>query len=709
MREWMRRMLLSVLLATMLISTVFAPEALAATVTKTEKTYEIAVVFDNSGSMYLNPAWCRAKYAMQIFASMLNYDNGDVLKIFPMWAVTTDGSTPQTGGSYAGIEIRNRDDIQKIWNLYTVEALGTPFAPVTEAYQALQQSSAKEKWLIVLTDGAFNEEARNENATIELQSRLSALASQDIKVQYLGFGSAQTLTADPSKNFFTKKSDDKSLKTDLINICNSIFQRSVLPAKFNKGGTLSLDLSMKNVIVFAQGAGARITGLSDANGKAMNVALDSGAVTYSTVTAGGRYANAEKDTSLAGQVVTFSDCPKGTYTLQTTGADAIEIFYEPNVDISMSMTDSDGQTVDYQSGQIPAGDYTVSYGIVDAVTGDDVTKSELMGNDVSLTSYVQTSDGTKVDFTNGGTLTLKPDSATKLVINGRYLKDYTISTEDDPTMFPPLSISLPEMQSLSAKLSTEQANAWYQTQKQDEWKPIRLDVALDGQPLSDEQISAMTPSITFSPAREYTCTPIPGESAYEIKFWDGGKIETGNYTVAAEVSQTDEFGQVNTAKDKLGFDVQNYSKIWEWLFWLLLLVALALLIVFILTRKAWPKMMYFTTDRKSGLVRTGKNMNIVGGAFPSILNCTAEKLTNVYQRGGRRAGVRIVKVSPHISVKSFKIGTYPEYTRQGSEFLDSGGKPFSPINLKNNTTIKVEFRNDNKLPIDGRVFVNRKR
>ena len=76
----------------------------AAVITKTEKTYDIAVVFDNSGSMYQNQAWCRAKYAMEIFASMLNYNNGDTLKIFPMWEVTRDGSTPNEGGSFEGFK-----------------------------------------------------------------------------------------------------------------------------------------------------------------------------------------------------------------------------------------------------------------------------------------------------------------------------------------------------------------------------------------------------------------------------------------------------------------------------------------------------------------------------------------------------------------------------------------------------------------------------
>ena len=168
----------------------FSMRSYAATVSKVSKTYEIAVVFDNSGSMYNDQSWCRAKYAMEIFASMLDYGNGDVLKIFPMWEVTTDGTMPASGGSYSAIEIRNSADINKISNMYTVRPSNTPFAPVSEAFQVLQTSAAQEKWLIVLTDGKFNEEARGQSAAIDLQSRLSQLASSAVKVQYLGIGSA---------------------------------------------------------------------------------------------------------------------------------------------------------------------------------------------------------------------------------------------------------------------------------------------------------------------------------------------------------------------------------------------------------------------------------------------------------------------------------------------------------------------------------------
>ena len=60
--------------------------------TKTRKSYEIAVAYDNSGSMYLSGStrWSLAKYSMEIFASMLDYEAGDKLTIHPMHEVTVD-------------------------------------------------------------------------------------------------------------------------------------------------------------------------------------------------------------------------------------------------------------------------------------------------------------------------------------------------------------------------------------------------------------------------------------------------------------------------------------------------------------------------------------------------------------------------------------------------------------------------------------------
>ena len=38
-------------------------------------THDIAIVFDNSGSMYENESWCQALYSIEVFATMVDYDH----------------------------------------------------------------------------------------------------------------------------------------------------------------------------------------------------------------------------------------------------------------------------------------------------------------------------------------------------------------------------------------------------------------------------------------------------------------------------------------------------------------------------------------------------------------------------------------------------------------------------------------------------------
>ena len=89
--------IVSLLLALLLVLSVFPVSSSAATVTKDEVTRAIAIVFDNSGSMYEDTtvlqnkpdapyAWCRATYAMQAFANMMNPN--DQMLIYPMHPIT---------------------------------------------------------------------------------------------------------------------------------------------------------------------------------------------------------------------------------------------------------------------------------------------------------------------------------------------------------------------------------------------------------------------------------------------------------------------------------------------------------------------------------------------------------------------------------------------------------------------------------------------
>lgn len=137
----MRRLLCSLLAALMLLPWVMQG-AWAAGGTREVKSREIAVVFDNSGSMYDagNTAWCGAGYAVEVFAAMMN--EKDRLSVYPMWPVEAGG---KKYSSSSPLTVTPADDLSVIRDMYTPEAWNTPIETITAASQGLASSQADEK------------------------------------------------------------------------------------------------------------------------------------------------------------------------------------------------------------------------------------------------------------------------------------------------------------------------------------------------------------------------------------------------------------------------------------------------------------------------------------------------------------------------------------------------------------------------------------
>lgn len=702
--------LLSLVMAAMMLPIV-SMGSYAATVTKTEKSNDIAVVFDNSGSMYRSMGWCRAKYAMEIFASMLDYSR-DKLTVFPMWEVATDGSQPSSGGSYSAIEIRSKQDIDKISNLYTVRPSNTPFAPVTEAHEYLNASAADEKWLIVLTDGAFNEDARGRSASIDLAARLQALATNGIRVQYMGFDGAEELPANEAQNFFSKKTTDTSLKDDLIGICNSIFQRSVLPANRLSGEKLSLDLSMKKIIVFAQGANTSIGSLRDAGGNEVPVSLDSGQRKYSQIKARG-YSDAPVDTALAGQVVAFAPCPKGEYTLTYSGADAIQIFYEPDVDIDVSITDSNGDPVT-GGNDLPAGDYTVTSRIVDSSTGEDVTGHELMGSNVTLKTLVKSSaEGEFKEYANGDTISLAPDNKTEIRIEGQYLDKYKISSADDARLAWMKQVKiLPPAIPLAVQAEVMQPQSWYKSGDRDTWKPVKFHITMDGKPLTDEQLARTTLKLTASPDLATRCQPAAGESAFMVYIAQDGDgkatdFETGRYTLQAAATYTDEYGNETTADGSADFEIQRYSKFWRWLFWLLIALVILIIALAILNHPVMPSAIYLLTKRSCHAVKVnGESVDLSADLYPGELICKAKPCTPLKNRGKTTAEFEVRDIVSPLRVDWFEVDGQ-RFRRVGDKYVNDENETIAQMKPKVRISDYTQLKwSKNQRARTGQIFIN---
>ncbi|MBR4950327.1 MAG: hypothetical protein IKZ23_00070, partial [Clostridia bacterium] len=117
---------ISMLLAVVLVFTGLCFGTATVQAAKPTESRAIAIVFDNSGSMYIdgaspNQAWCRATYAMEVFASMLNA--GDTLLIYPMHPITVGGKEYTMENPY---KINGASQATTIRDIYTPDAKGTP-------------------------------------------------------------------------------------------------------------------------------------------------------------------------------------------------------------------------------------------------------------------------------------------------------------------------------------------------------------------------------------------------------------------------------------------------------------------------------------------------------------------------------------------------------------------------------------------------------
>ncbi|CAM4244211.1 membrane protein [Bacillus manliponensis] len=115
-----------------------------------ERARVVSLVYDDSGSMKNNDRWKYANYALQSFIALLH--EKDTFSYIPM-------SRPLEKMSVSLTNNERQNEIQHVqeWSDYK----NTPFQSVETALQSLKGEVAKnekrEFWLIVLTDGAFNE------------------------------------------------------------------------------------------------------------------------------------------------------------------------------------------------------------------------------------------------------------------------------------------------------------------------------------------------------------------------------------------------------------------------------------------------------------------------------------------------------------------------------------------------------------------------
>lgn len=549
---------LCVLLTIFLLAGFALPFASAAPEGKEQPKQSIAIVFDNSGSMYISnrTAWCRATYAMEVFASMMN--EGDTMAIYPMWPVEVDGKTyDQT----KPVVISGPKDAEKIRNMYTPDPLGTPIEAIDAAYEGLKKMDGQ-RWLIVLTDGDvfYENGAQLGSATVpKLTERLSKY-KDSVNVLYLGIGD-QAVMPDLQKSqtyYGDKAGDSAQVLSKLTYMCNMIFGRDTMELPGNNVNIS--DLSMKKMIVFVQGKNVSNVSVTDANGNPIGRKTDEHRTKYSEL-GGGSASTANQgntaDTSLQGMVVTYENCRAGEYHLSCDGDVSQAIaYYEPDVDLVVQFVDQTRGEVVSPDSDLYAGEYALTFGLKDNQTGE-LTSSELLGStryEVTYWLNGKEEHASSTEKQGAQSISLKAGDELTASISADYLSGYHLEKSSDELGFPePALTILPrpfDPEDFTLTLSGGQSE--YPLSQLEELGHYTLSATFKGNP-----IKAGTGPNSFEPRLEIKGGNVIAEvgapnddGSVDISLkYNGSALETdtGDFKLLYSITYTDENGEKGTS------------------------------------------------------------------------------------------------------------------------------------------------------------------
>ncbi len=553
------------LLLTVVLLIMLVPVAMVNAATTNAPNRVINLVYDDSGSMIkvddeLVDTWCQAKYAMEVFAALLG--ENDTLNIYVM----SNYSRPKLVLKGADGAASN---VGKVHSMVT-SAEGTPFDSVRKAYNDLAATKADEKWLVVLTDGEF-QNVTNIDAYF-------AQKSQDIKVMFLGMGPyADGITSNEANNIYYKEAKTNSeILRQVTSISTQIFNSHRLEVNVSSK-VFSFDVPMSELVVFAQGANVKINGIKNADGKSFASSKTPVVVKYSDKAAT-NYKDFIISKDLLGSVATFKDdFAAGQYTVDVSGAETIEIYYKPNVEIAAYLKDAEGNEVTDLT-DLEAGEYTIGFGFVKGGTQKKVSQSKLLG-DVAYEAKV-TNNGKLHDrtYTSGDKIVLEEGT---LSINAvaRYLDYNTVSTQLDYTIFRNKKIAYEVLQSPQLEVEIKGFK---------EAKPIVVKATIDGKEFTQEQWKEMkVPEVTLAESQKFKLSDFKVEKTEEAgvfniyPMFEDGKPSSGVYADCnLNISYKEKHGNETwTGKGELSLKMTD-NRLWIYKYPWIIPLAIILFLVF---------------------------------------------------------------------------------------------------------------------------------
>ena len=477
--------LLILIMATCMIVASFPSSA---AVTSSAPSRVVNVVYDDSGSMIktkdqLVDTWCQAKYAMEVFAAMLS--SKDTMNIYVM--SDFEGGTSKEPRLQLKGQEGTATNVKKIHEMVT-RAGNTPFNSVHKAYSDIVAATADEKWLVVLTDGEF------QNAG-DIDAFFAQKAS-DVNVMFLGMGpDADAIAANEGNSlYYVEAKDNSQILTKITDISTRIFNRDKLDVNVT-AKTFSFDIPMSELIVFAQGNNVSVKGIKSSDGTVFQSSTEPVSVRYSeTPTTNTNYPDFIVDKSLQGCIATYKDdFIAGDYSIDISNAETIEIYYKPNIEIAAYLKDSDGNEVTDLT-DLAAGEYTIEFGFVKSGTNDKIGNSKLLGKVTYEAKVTNNEVQHEKTYASGDKISIEEGSLAIDVI-GHYLDYNSVATRLDYSIFKDKAITFELIE--GPTYVVEDSGFVDAT-------PMKVKVLADGKELTEEQWRSLAiPKAKLSKSQEF--------------------------------------------------------------------------------------------------------------------------------------------------------------------------------------------------------------
>ena len=552
------RILLSALLTAVIILSLSPRITVSASAfTRKTKSRVIHVVYDDSGSMANDSKtrWSQARYALEVFVSMMG--ENDEIMIYPMTSYSYWDASYQEKSETWGktITIKGSDSAQKrvdaiskmngsTRNGQDGMYINTPIESVETAGNDLRNKNAEDKWLVVITDGAFDRGNGYDGLPkSETQSVIVPFCNETgIRIAYVAIEPDDSMKMNDvnTNGFYSFEASKGKILETVTEVATLVFNLQKIDV--SGGGTKSVtpDIPISKMLIFAQGDRVSV-GDVKIDGNKMDAkpeAVDA-EVAENTPYVPKNTGTVKVEPGLKGTVVTYTakdedhPFPAGKYEF-SCNTDNVAVYFEPGVKIEAILEGSSGSVnLTRGEGELDAGNKKVRLRMVNPLTGEtiDPSASPLLKN-ANMTMTITDPDGKSETYNDGDEVFIKEGEVeiqTRAVFEGDIEKvSPAIKVKAGS---PGLWVAFGDPKGYSLDITTLETD-----------KPITLRIFdAEGKPLTDEEYASMQCEITGP----------------EGLAWKADMTDKGIYTLTPSYSTPEGMMAVNMDNAKLSVRIKT--------------------------------------------------------------------------------------------------------------------------------------------------------